>query len=116
MKKQYRSHPAPVRVISGFLAVSMGLFTASPVAWALPSGESVAQGDVTFDRSGKELTITQSSSKAVINYGNFDIHADESVRFVQPGASAAALNRIGGAATSIAGSLSANGQIYLVTE
>lgn len=85
-----------------------------PAALAAPQGESVAAGSATFDRSGTTTTIT-ASNRAIINYTSFDVASNETVRFVQPSATATVLNRISSPApTRIDGSLQANGIVYLV--
>ena len=70
------------------IALMMG-FQCTPVVWALPRGEQVSHGDVTFTRSGNLLTVEQASGKAIVNYSAFDIGGAETVRFLQPGSSAA---------------------------
>ncbi len=75
----------------------------------------MAAGQASVSQSGSSTTITQSSSKAIINWQSFSIGASESVQFAQPGRSAVTLNRVQGPQSSqIFGSLSANGQIFLV--
>ena len=70
------------------------------VAVAGPSGERVVRGTVQIARDGATTTIT-ASNNSIINFRSFDIAADESVRFVQPGAQSRVLNRItGGSPTS----------------
>ena len=64
---------------------------------------------------GKQLTIHQSSPKAIFEWQGFDIGSQAAVRFDQPNASAIALNRVvAGNASQIHGQLSANGQVWLV--
>jgi filamentous hemagglutinin family protein len=82
---------------------------------ALPQGGSVVRGDAAFTREGNVLTIQQGSPQAILEYQGFSIGAGETVRFVQPGPGASALNRVtGGQASTIAGALQANGNIFLV--
>ena len=60
-------------------------------------------------------TITQGSDRAIIQWQNFSIGAGETVRFLQPGALSAVLNRVVGVDPSvILGALRANGQVFLV--
>lgn len=88
----------------------------SHLASALPEGASVSAGDVTITGAGSSsLTVVQTSNKASINWQSFNIGASESVRFLQPDASSVALNRVLGSDPSrIFGSLSSNGQIFLI--
>ena len=61
------------------------------------------------------MVITQTTANVAINWQRFDVRAGESVTFVQPSSSAVALNRVIGADPStILGSLSANGNVFLV--
>ncbi len=61
------------------------------------------------------MTITQVTPKMAIDWQSFSIGQGKSVTFVQPTAGAVALNRVTGTDVSvIQGSLSANGQIFLV--
>ncbi|WP_319413341.1 GLUG motif-containing protein [uncultured Cohaesibacter sp.] len=99
-----------------FLLASSAL-TALPASAAglLPSGGNVAAGAAAIRSDGSAMTITQASQQAIVNWNSFSIGAGNSVTFVQPDRSSAILNRVtGSTGTSIAGSLSANGQVYLV--
>ncbi|OGA22669.1 MAG: hypothetical protein A3I02_12030, partial [Betaproteobacteria bacterium RIFCSPLOWO2_02_FULL_67_26] len=93
---------------------------AAPLPYAaaqqLPSGGTVAHGAATIQNlSATRQRITQSSDKAIINWQGFSIGASSSVQFVQPGASSVVLNRVtGNNPSAIFGSLSANGQVFLV--
>ena len=61
------------------------------------------------------MQINQSSSKAIINWQGYSIAANEAVRYLQPGASSIALNRVIGLDPSyIYGLLSANGQVWVI--
>lgn len=61
------------------------------------------------------MTVTQGSDKAIVNWNGFSIGQGHAVNFVQPDASSAILNRVTGSATSdIAGSLTGNGQVYII--
>ncbi|MDD2707670.1 MAG: filamentous hemagglutinin N-terminal domain-containing protein [Verrucomicrobiae bacterium] len=55
------------------------------------------------------------SDRVIINWQDFSINSGELTKFLQPGASSAALNRVISAnPSSLLGSLQANGQIYLI--
>jgi len=61
------------------------------------------------------MTITQASDRAVINWQSFSIGKGARVDIRQPDAGSLLLNRVTGDATStIAGSLNANGQVFLI--
>ena len=90
-------------------------FVAGTHAWAGPAGEQVVAGQASVSRAGANTLITQTSDRAAINWQSFNIGAAESVRFAQPSVSSIALNRVLGQNPSeILGSLSANGQIFLL--
>ncbi len=83
-------------------------------ALAGPRGEQVVHGSAVFNRRGNNTTIT-TSQRAIINYESFNLNRAESVRFIQPNASASVLNRItNGMPTSMDGSIFANGNVYFV--
>jgi filamentous hemagglutinin family protein len=67
--------------------------------------------------SGTTMTINQTSNSAILNWQDFNIANGYSVKFNQPGATAATLNRIWSQdASVIAGHLSSNGQVYLINQ
>jgi filamentous hemagglutinin family protein len=70
-----------------------------------------------YSPNGTNLTINQASQTAILNWQNFNIDKGYSVNFVQPSSTSSALNRIWDAnPTTIAGSLNANGQVYLINQ
>lgn len=84
-------------------------------AFAGPTGGQVTAGSATIAQSGTATTINQTSAKAAIDWTQFSVGANESVRFNQPNASAITLNRVTGAEpSSIMGSISANGQVFIL--
>lgn len=96
--------------------VTTALFTAlCGGAYALPAGESVAAGAATFDRpDANTLNITQSSGQAILDWTSFNLTSTDVVNFIQPGATSLAINRIGGGASTINGTINANGQVWLL--
>ena len=96
------------------LAVSVMLAFGSG-AYALPTGGAVSAGSANIASGAGNMTINQSSQNVAINWQSFSIGKTEAVQFVQPNSSSVALNRVLGAdASSIMGSLSANGKVFLV--
>ncbi len=81
---------------------------------ANPTGATVISGTAAMTASGAVLDIANSNG-AIINWQSFSIGAGELTKFVQPSAGSAVLNRVLGGQTSVInGTLSANGQVYLV--
>lgn len=100
-------------LLGGTLLVQGAL--AAPAPDALPTGGQVAAGQATISQSAQTMTVNQGSDKAIINWQSFNIGADATVNFQQPGSSSVALNRVVGSDPSaIYGSLNANGQVFLV--
>ncbi|WP_143247563.1 beta strand repeat-containing protein, partial [Agaribacterium haliotis] len=95
-----------------FLAIA-GLTPLSSLS--APSNPVVRNGSANVNQSGTSTTVNQSTNRVAIDWDSFDIAAGESVTFVQPGSDSFALNRVlSNNLTSIAGSISANGNIAIV--
>ncbi|MBF0629910.1 MAG: filamentous hemagglutinin N-terminal domain-containing protein [Magnetococcales bacterium] len=86
-----------------------------PAPNQLPTGGQVVSGQGNVVTSGSNMTVNQHTPSMITDWQSFDIGKDASVRFVQPSADAAALNRVRSADPSqIYGNLSANGRVFLV--
>ena len=115
------SGPAPrrtrhARFARRALAASiMAAFGAAPPARAqLPTGAQVVNGSAQIAVSGSQMTITNSPN-AVLNWQAFSVGATNGVRFEQESAASKVLNRVTGTdPSSILGSLSSNGEVWLV--
>ena len=95
-------------LLSGLVGVSGGL-------WAAPQGGQVVSGSGSIGTSGSTTTITQASDKLSVNWQSFNVAKTESVNFLQPSASALAVNRIFDTQGSqILGKINANGQVWLI--
>ena len=84
---------------------------------ANPLGGQVVGGQATISGQGTAtVTITQTTQNAIINFNTFNIATGEVTQFIQPNSTSVALNRvIGGLGPStIDGTLTANGRIFLV--
>lgn len=109
------------RVVGGFSYGSLGsLFLISSVFWtqpvyAAPTGGQVTAGSGAISQTAGNTTVNQASQNLSLNWQSFNVGAHEAVNFVQPNTAAIAVNRIADtSASQILGSLSANGQVYLV--
>ncbi len=86
-------------------------------ALAGPKGGAVTSGSARISSGGGGVTtIRQRSNRAVIDWQSFDVGTQESVSYLQPGQHAAILNRVtgGAGASQIDGSLTANGQVFVL--
>lgn len=96
-------------------ALALPAWAQSPPANALPTNGKVISGNASISQSGSQMTISQGSPKAIIDWSSFNIGSNAGVTFQQPNASAIALNRVtAGDASQIHGSLTANGQVWLI--
>ncbi|MDD5336627.1 MAG: YDG domain-containing protein, partial [Rhodoferax sp.] len=107
------------RVVSTMAAVLASTALLTPWAQAGPTGGQVTAGSGSIAQTGQNgstnTTINQGSQSLAINWQSFGIASNESVNFVQPNAAAIALNRVVGQDPSqILGSLSANGQVFIL--
>ncbi len=101
------------------LTLSVALLLQGMPAFAgeLPTGGSVVAGQVSISAAGQGMTVSQGSDRAIVDWQGFSIGKDNSVNFVQPSSSSAILNRVTGSVPStIAGSLTANGQVFIVNQ
>ena len=93
-----------------------GTLLLSPPARAYPEGGRVVAGAATVASAPGNVTVNQSSQKAVIDWDRFSIGASEGTHFQQPNSAAITLNRVTSANTpsELLGRLTANGQVWLV--
>ena len=114
----YGRLPRRARVALLLTTTALGgcLQIGSARAQKLPTGGSVAAGSVSIAApTSTQLNITQSSQSAVVNWQSFSIGQGSAVNIQQPNSTSAQLDRVTGSTpSSIAGSLTANGQVYLV--
>ncbi len=106
-RNKRRSARRLAALLSGLLPVAL--------VCAAPAGGQISAGNGSIAQSGNTTTIQQNTDRLAINWNSFNIGANESVRFNQPGAHAIALNRVLGQDPSqILGNLSANGQVFIL--
>src|ERR1700739_4179040 len=97
--------------------IGLGLSAITPVlVLANPTGGQVVGGTATITNPNANGTVVkQTSAAAIIDWQQFNIGKVRHVQFLQPSSSSIILNRvIGGGGSSIYGSLTGNGQIFLV--
>ena len=96
----------------GFVMLSL---LGSSNAQAGPAGAQVTAGAGAITQTGSTTTVLQSSQNLSMNWKSFNISPTETVNFVQPSATAIAVNRIYDTSGSqILGRLNANGQVFLI--
>ena len=91
---------------------------APPTATQLPQGGVVSRGSATISTSvgqgSAQMSVNQTSNRAVIDWTSFNLGANAKVQFNQPSSSAVVLNQVlGNNASQIYGQISANGQVFL---
>ena len=98
---------------SGMMVLS-GAAMAQPAPNARPQGGVVAAGSAVISQTAGNTQITQSSQRAAVTWGSFNVGSRQSVTFAQPSSSAVTLNQVTGPNPSqIAGKISANGQLII---
>ena len=106
-----------LRLIGARRAVFPALAAIPGLVFAdLPTGGTVVGGAATIANvAANHQQITQTTDRTIINWQTFSIDGASYVHFIQPSSSSVVLNRVlGGSPSSILGSLSANGQVFLV--
>ncbi|MHB8415655.1 MAG: YDG domain-containing protein, partial [Acidiferrobacteraceae bacterium] len=84
-------------------------------AYASPVGGQITAGAGQISQSGNTTTIVQNSGHLTLNWQSFNIAPQQTVNFIQPGATSLAVNHILGSQGSvILGHLNANGQVWLI--
>lgn len=98
------------------LALALACLVMPEWALALPEGFNPVSGLVNQNLATPGvMNLQQGSDRAIVNWTSFSIGQTESVNISQPGVSSVMLNRVTGALpSSIAGSLTANGRVFLV--
>ncbi|NQW81198.1 MAG: filamentous hemagglutinin N-terminal domain-containing protein, partial [Polaromonas sp.] len=95
--------------------IAAALSLSSVLAHAGPQGGAVVSGDGSIAKSGNTTTINQNSQNLSLTWQSFNVGKQEVVNFVQPSATAVAINRIYDTnGSQILGQINANGQVYLI--
>jgi filamentous hemagglutinin family protein len=101
-------------------ALAAAFSHAPQAAWAqaLPTGMNVVNGTATITPTGTPASSgieIRNSPNAILNWQSFSIGQSNTVKFVQDNASSKVLNRVvGNDPSNILGSLTSNGQVWLV--
>jgi filamentous hemagglutinin family protein len=123
--RQARRPPAPRNILAMSHRPPAPAFALRPIAYCVvlaccelasanPTVPSVAAGSAAFRTSGSTLTVTNTPG-TIINWQGFSIGAGELTHFQQKSASSAVLNRVvGNDPSSLLGSLTSNGRVFLV--
>ena len=94
--------------------VSPGMALAQTPVNVLPTGAQVVVGTAPIEVAGTQMTVANTPG-AVIDWQSFSIGVDNRVRFEQQSADSKVLNRVvGNDLSSILGTLSSNGEVWLV--
>ena len=115
-KIEARQFPSRRRAMLASTALGAALILWQSPVHAGPDGERIVAGQANVTRPTSTTTlVTQSSQSVLIDWQNFNIAANETVRFQQPNQNALAINRVtGNQITNVFGSLLANGNIALI--
>lgn len=95
--------------------IVVGLAPVAPHANPL-DGKVVGGAAMVYGQGTSQVTIDQSSSRAIIDWRSFNLAPGETTRFIQPNAASVTLNRVTGGLgpSQIQGAINANGGVYLV--
>ena len=102
---------------AGVSYLTIGIMTMQPLyaAGALPTGANVVAGDVAISSTGTGMDVTQTSAAGIVNWSSFSIGEGNAVQFNN--GTGATLNRVtGDTISSIDGTLSATGSVYLINQ
>lgn len=106
-------------VSCGIHTISLALLISAvfviPDTQAGPTGGNITGGSGSINQNGSITNIQQNTQSLAIDWNSFNIDKNETVNFLQPGASSIALNRIlSQSGSQILGQINANGQVVLV--
>ena len=97
------------------ISLTIAVMFTSGLAKANPTGGEFAAGVGAISSTANLTTIHQTSDRAIVNWQSFGSNAGEVVKFVQPSANSAILNRVvGDLPSKLNGMLEANGRVYLI--
>jgi hypothetical protein len=101
-----------------FLFIVLVLITAfNSTTQASPAGGNIVGGSGNINQTGSITTIQQNTQSLAIDWKSFNVSKNETVNFLQPGASAIALNHIlGNNASQIHGQINTNARLCWLTQ
>ena len=109
---RYRNRNQWKHRLTGMVLLAMAL---GGSVQAMPSGGTIRSGNGSIVEQGQTMTVQQNSNRMAIDWTQFNIAKNETVRYAQPDKNAIALNRVtGGQQSLIEGNLNANGHVFLV--
>ncbi len=113
-----RLHPVALAAVSALGLLGAPLQAAGPAPTTLPTGLNVVQGQAQVSTvlkgTAAQMTV-RNSAGAILNWDSFSIGAQAGVHFQQADAASKVLNRVTGQDPSaIFGSLTSNGQVWLL--
>lgn len=114
MKTTPKFNYSPVALLCAYAIFSASIAHAQLAGNALPTGGVVAAGQASISQTGAAMQVQQTSQRAVINWGTYNIGQNASVNYVQPSSTSSTLNRIANGTTEIAGRLQSNGNVFLL--
>ena len=109
---RYRNRNQWKHRLTGMVLLAMAL---GGSVQAMPSGGTIRSGNGSIVEQGPTMTVQQNSNRMAIDWTQFDIAKNKTVRYAQPDKNAVSLNRVtGGQQSLIEGNLNANGHVFLV--
>lgn len=109
---RYRNRNQWKQRLTGMVLLAMAL---GGSVQAMPSGGTIRSGNGSIVEQGQTMTVQQNSNRMAIDWTQFNIAKNETIRYAQPDKNAVALNRVtGGQKSLIEGNLNANGHVFLV--
>jgi len=83
--------------------------------YSLPQGADIVAGSAEISTKDDTMEVNVTTEKMIANWQSFSIAQPEAVHFYQPSSSSVALNRVVGAdPSSILGTLTATGKLFLI--
>ncbi|HNQ34562.1 MAG TPA: hypothetical protein PKN80_00655, partial [bacterium] len=72
-----------LRLVNFLLVIGLTLFGVPLPIFALPEGGQVVSGQASINVDGSNLTVTQGSNRAIVNWESFSIGEAELVQILQ---------------------------------